>query len=79
MLLNQRCDLMYMNDVVARWLMQRQVRPLQLYALPQAIARASLRLSLHPRWQALLPALNQFILQQQQNGTINRVIQHHSH
>ena len=79
MLLNQRCDLMYMNDIIARWLMQQQLRQVRLYALPQAIARASLHLSLHPRWQALLPALNQFILQQQQNGTIDRVIQHHSH
>lgn len=79
MLLNQRCDLAYMNDIIARWLMQQQFRQFKLYPLPQAVARASLRLSLHPRWQALLPALNQYIVQQQQSGAIMQAIQRHTY
>ncbi|MBZ9611628.1 substrate-binding periplasmic protein [Rheinheimera maricola] len=79
MLLNQRCDLAYMNDIIVRWLMQQQVQPLTIYALPQAAARASLRLSLHPRWRELLPALNEFILQQQQSGAISQAIQRYAH
>lgn len=78
MLLNQRCDLVYMNDVIAHWLMQQQLSPVRLFKLPQGAARASLSVSLHPRWQALLPALNQYILQLQQSGAIEQAIQRYA-
>ena len=77
MLLNERCDLAYMNDIIARWLMQQQSQQATLYPLEQAVAKASISLCLHPKWRALLPALNQFILQQQQSGAVQQAVLRH--
>ena len=77
MLLNERCDLAYMNDIIARWLMQQQLQQATLYPLEQAVAKANISLCLHPKWRALLPALNQFILQQQQSGAVQQAVLRH--
>lgn len=79
MLLNERCDLAYMNDIIARWLMQQQLQQATLYPLEQGVAKASISLCLHPKWQPLLPALNQFILQQQQSGAVQQALLRYLH
>lgn len=77
MLINQRCDLAYMNDVIANWLVRQQLQPVKLYPLQQAVAKSSISVCLHPKWHALLPALNQYILQQQQSGAVQQAVLRH--
>ena len=77
MLINERCDLAYMNDVIAQWLVRQQSQPVKLYPLQQAVSKSSISVCLHPKWHALMPALNQFILHQQQSGAVQQAVQRH--
>lgn len=74
MLLNQRCDLMYMNNLVAQWLLQHSFADKQLFRADIADGKAELKIALHPKWLPLLTPLNHFIQQQQQNGELQRII-----
>lgn len=74
MVFNNRCDLVYMNDLIARWLVQHNFSDRSLYRSGLYVGKASLTIALHPRWQALLPKLNRFIEQQQQSGETQRII-----
>lgn len=74
MMLNQRCDLAYLNDLVAGWLMQNTFTQQGIYRLPLYVGRSGLTIALHQRWQPILPALNQFLQQQRQLGVVQRVI-----
>ena len=59
--------------------MALQLQQATLYPLEQGLAKASISLCLHPKWQALLPALNQFILQQQQSGAVQQAVLRYLH
>lgn len=74
MVFNNRCDLVYMNDLIARWLVQHNFSDRSLYRSGLYVGKAALTIALHPRWQALLPKLNTFIKQQQQSGETERII-----
>lgn len=74
MVFNNRCDLVYMNDLIARWLVQHNFSDRSLYRSGMYVGKAALTIALHPRWQALLPQLNNFIKQQQQSGETERII-----
>lgn len=77
MMLNQRCDLAYLNDLVAGWLMQHTFTQYGIYRLPLYVGRSGLTIALHKRWQPILPALNQFLLHQRQQGVVQKVISHY--
>ena len=74
MMLNQRCDLAYLNDLVAGWLMQQNFTQSTIYSSPLYVGRSGLTIALHQRWQPILPALNQFLQQQRQHGVVQKVI-----
>ena len=71
----KRCDLVYMNDLIANWLLQRRFENQQLFASKLLIGKTELKIALHPRWKNLLPKLNAFLRQQQKNGELDKVIQ----
>lgn len=73
MVLNKRCDLVYMNDLIVHWLAEQKFAAVQMYPAAIAVAQSELNIALNPRWQPLLPRLNAFLLQQQQNGEVQRV------
>jgi polar amino acid transport system substrate-binding protein len=74
MVLNKRCDLVYINDLIARWLLQQRFANARLYPSTVAVGQAELRIALHPRWQPLLAKLNTFLQQQRQNGELQRLV-----
>ncbi len=77
MLLSKRCDLAYLNDLVASWLLQHHFATVILYRSPLFIGKSGLTIALNPGWQALLPALNSYLQQQQDSGAVQRVIVHY--
>lgn len=74
MILMKRCDMVYMNDLIVSWLLQQRFANEQLFASNLLVGKTELKIALHPRWQNLLPKLNTFLQQQQQNGELERVI-----
>lgn len=77
MMLNQRCDMAYMNDLVAGWLMQHTFSQQDIYRSAHYVGRSGLTVALHPRWQPILPALNAYLRLQQQKGVVQKVISHY--
>jgi polar amino acid transport system substrate-binding protein len=74
MVLSKRCDLAYLNDLVANWLLINGFSGERLYPLPLFIGKSGLTIALNPKWQTLLSALNYYLQQQQDNGEVQRVI-----
>ena len=66
--------MVYMNDLIVSWLLQQRFANEQLFASNLLVGKTELKIALHPRWQNLLPKLNTFLQQQQQNGELERVI-----
>ncbi|MBU1309013.1 MAG: transporter substrate-binding domain-containing protein [Gammaproteobacteria bacterium] len=79
MVLSKRCDLAYMNDLIAHWLLQQHYDTTTLYPTPLLIGKSGLTIALHPNWQPLLQALNQYLQQQQASGEVERVIARYLH
>lgn len=77
MVLNKRCDLVYMNDLIVYWLTAQKFAAVQMYPATIAVAQSELKIALNPRWQPLLPRLNAFLLQQQLNGEVQRITRHY--
>lgn len=74
MLASGRCDYAYMNEHVAAWLQQHQFAELKIYRSPSSFGTVGLTIALNPRWQHLLPKLNQFIKQQRESGSIESML-----
>lgn len=74
MLFSKRCDYAYINEIVAKWELQKQFMGQQVYLSAVYQDESMLTLAVSQKWQQLLPELNQFLQQQQQSGEINRVI-----
>lgn len=74
MVLSKRCDLAYLNDLIAHWLLQQNYSAVSLYKSPLLIGKSGLTIALNPSWQPLLLALNQYLQQQQASGEVERVI-----
>jgi ABC-type amino acid transport substrate-binding protein len=70
MLLNGRCDFAFMNEHVAQWLMFHHFPEQQLYRSAKGFGQVGLTLAFHPRWEAVLPAFNQYLVAERQQGTI---------
>lgn len=70
MLLNDRCDFAFMNEHVAYWLMYHHFPDHQLYRSAQGFGPVGLTVAFHPRWKTVLPAFNQYLAKERQQGTI---------
>lgn len=75
MVLNKRCDLVYMNDLIVYWLAEQKFDRVQLYPTDLLMAQSQLHIAFNPRWREVLPKLNAYLMQQQQNGELHRIIQ----
>jgi len=75
MLQNGRCDYAYLNEHVAKWLAAHQMSEAILYQSPQGFGMVGLTIALHPRWQAYLPGLNQYLQKARQQGIIEQKLQ----
>ena len=70
MLLNGRCDFAFMNEHVANWLLHHHFPDQQLYRSAKGFGAVGLTVAFHPRWKPQLSAFNQYLREQQQQGTI---------
>lgn len=75
MLLNGRCEYVYMNEHVASWLQFNQFPTMKFYQSPQSFGNVGLTIAFHPKWQALLPELNRYLLEQQRSGRFEKILQ----
>lgn len=75
MLLNGRCDYVYMNEHVASWLQFNQFPTVKFYRSPQSFGNVGLTIAFHPKWQALLPELNLYLQQLQSTGRFEKILQ----
>lgn len=79
MIFSKRCDLAYLNDLVTHWLLRQHYADISLYNSPLLIGKSGLTIALNSSWQPLLLALNQYLLQQQASGEVDRVIARYVH
>ncbi len=79
MVLSKRCDLAYLNDLIAHWLLRQNYTATTLYPSPLLVGKSGLTIALNPSWQPLLLALNQFLQQQQASGEVERVVARYLH
>ncbi|HEX5793045.1 MAG TPA: transporter substrate-binding domain-containing protein [Rheinheimera sp.] len=77
MLVNGRCDLAYMNEHVATWLINHHFPATQFYHNDVAADQAELTLALHPKWAALKKRLDAYIREAHRNGLIDRILARH--
>lgn len=77
MLVNNRCQLAYMNEHVASWLANNHFAEHTFYRQHQAADKTDLTLALHPKWAALKPRLDAFIREAHRNGVIDRALAKH--
>jgi len=71
MLQNGRCDYAYLNEHVAKWIASHQLSDAILYQSPLEFGLVGLTIALHPRWQAYLPGLNQYLQKAGEQGLID--------
>lgn len=77
MLANNRCQLAYMNEHVASWLVNKHFSEYPFYRKPQAADKTDLTLALHPKWALLKPQLDAFIREAHRTGFIDRALARH--
>ena len=77
MLLNKRCELAYMNEHVASWLVNNHFPQHTFYRQRKAADRTDLTQALHPKWATLKPRLDAFIREAHRNGFIDRALARH--
>lgn len=70
MLQNGRCDYAYLNEHVAKWIASHQLSEATLYQSPLEFGLVGLTIAFHPRWQAYLPGLNQYLQKANEQGLI---------
>lgn len=75
MLISGRCDYAYMNEHVSSWLQYSQFPSIRIYQSEQSFGHVGLTVAFHPKWADILPALNNYLQQQQQSGRLQRVLQ----
>lgn len=74
MMMSNRCDYAYMNEHVAHWMQLNQFPKMKLYQSPHSFGEVGLTIAFHPRWAYLMPALNQYLTDQQSNGQLQEII-----
>lgn len=77
MLVNNRCQLAYMNEHVASWLVNNHFSAHTFYRQYQAADKTELTLALHPKWTPLKPRLDAFIREAHRTGFIDRALARH--
>jgi len=77
MLVNGRCDLVYMNEHVATWLINNHFPDTQFYRNSIESDKADLTLALHPKWAALKTQLDIYIREAHRSGLIDRSLARH--
>mgnify|MGYP005841963295 CR=1 FL=1 len=77
MLLNKRCQLAYMNEHVASWLINNRFAGVNFHRQQYATDKADLTLALNGKWSQLKPRLDAFIREAHRNGLIDRSLARH--
>lgn len=77
MLVNNRCQLAYMNEHVASWLANNRFAEYTFYRRHKAADKTDLTLALHPKWAQLKPQLDAFIREAHRTGVIDRALALH--
>lgn len=77
MLVNNRCQLAYMNEHVASWLANNRFAEYTFYHQRHATDKTDLTLALHPKWAQLKPRLDAFIREAHRSGVIDRALVRH--
>lgn len=77
MLLNKRCQLAYMNEHVANWLINNRFAGLSLYRQQYATDEVDLTLAMNSKWSRLKPRLDAFIREAHRSGLIDRSLARH--
>lgn len=75
MLQNGRCDYAYLNEHVAKWIASHQLSDTVLHQSPLGFSMVGLTIAFHPRWQAYLVGLNQYLQKARQQGLIDEKLQ----
>lgn len=71
MLQNGRCDYAYLNEHVAKWIASHQLSAVTLHQSPLEFGLVGLTIAFHPRWQAYIPGLNQYLQKAREQGLID--------
>lgn len=71
MLQSGRCDYAYINEHVAKWIASHQLSDAKLYQSPVEFGLVGLTIALHPRWQAYVTGLNQYLQKAKESGLID--------
>lgn len=71
MLQNGRCDYAYLNEHVAKWIASHQLSDVTLHQSPLDFGLVGLTIAFHPRWQAYIPGLNQYLQKAREQGFID--------
>jgi polar amino acid transport system substrate-binding protein len=77
MLINGRCELAYMNEHVATWLMNNNDYAKPIYRNSTESETTYLTLALHPKWAKLRMLLDEHIRLAHRNGVIEHSLQSH--
>lgn len=71
MLQSGRCDYAYLNEHVAKWIASHQLAETKLYQSPMEFGLVGLTIAFHPRWQAYIAGLNQYLQKAKEQGLID--------
>jgi len=77
MLVNQRCDLAYMNEHVATWLINNHFSTMVFHRNNVEADQADLTLALNPKWAGLKQQLDIFIKDAHRRGVIEKSLTQH--
>lgn len=77
MLVNKRCQLAYMNEHVANWLINNHFSETTFHRTANAADKTDLTLALNSKWGALKPRLDAFIRDAHRSGVIDRSLARH--
>ena len=77
MLINGRCEFVYLNEHVASWLINHFFPETQFFRNDTETDKFDLTLALHPKWSGLKSQLDAHIRESHRNGTIARSLARH--
>ena len=77
MLVNNRCQLAYMNEHVANWLINNHFSDTTFHRTAEAADKTDLTIALNLKWDKLKPRLDAFIREAHRTGVIDRSLVRH--
>lgn len=75
MLIDKRCELIYMNDIHTQWVLATQRLPRAVFRSPKSLAADKVPLALSTKWASRLSEFNRQINKLHLTGEIQRIVQ----